>query len=142
MLPSQQQGPRPPVKLSSTLTIADSAVLIGHHSIVILSESVVHPRCRLESMAGSLLVGKRCIVHERTHLGAPPAGGREGGVSIADYVTVEAAAVIEAGGTDIGEATVIGIGARIGAGAKIGKVRNRYGRDVVKRGANGTRTAQ
>lgn len=135
MLPSQQ-GPRPPLKLSSTLTIADNAVLTGHHSIVIMSESVVHPRSRLDSTTGSILVGKRCIVHERTHVGAPPAGGREGGISIGDYVTVEAAAIIEAGGTEIGEATVIGIGSRIGAGAKVGKVRHPYQHGVVKRGAN------
>lgn len=74
-------------------------------------------------MVGSLLIGKRCIVHERTHIGAPPAGGQEGGVTIADYVTIEGTTVIEAGGTEIGEATTIGNGARIGAGAKIGKVR-------------------
>ena len=117
-----QAGPKAPVKLSSSLTIADSAVLTGQHSIIIMSESVVHPRCRLESMAGSLLIGKRCIVHERTHIGAPPRSGPEGGIAIGDYVTVEAAAVIEAGGTEIGEGSVVGIGARVGAGARIGKV--------------------
>ena len=123
MLPPQaHHGPKAPVKLSSSLTISDSAVLTGYNPITISSESVVHPRCRFESMAGSLLVGKRCIVHKRTHIGAPPANGVEGDVSIADYVTVEAGAVVEAGGTVIGEGSVIGIGAKIGAGAKIGKV--------------------
>lgn len=128
MLPPQaHHGPKAPVKLSSSLTISDSAVLTGHNPITISSESVVHPRCRLESMAGSLIVGKRCVVHERTHIGAPPANGQAGDVSIADYVTVEAGAIVEAGGTVIGEGSVIGIGAKIGAGAKIGKVSERRG---------------
>lgn len=123
MLPPQaQHGPKPPVKLSSSLTIADTAVLTGHHPIVLSSESVVHPRCRLESLSGSLVIGKRCIVHERTHVGAPPASG-EGGLEIKDYVTVEAGAVVEAGGTEVGEGSVVGVGVRVGAGAKIGKVR-------------------
>src|SRR5690606_9299440 len=87
--PVHQQGPKAPVKLSSSLTISDSAILTGHHSIVIMSESVVHPRCRLESTTGSLLIGKRCIVHERTHIGAAPAADPEkqgGGIVIGDYV--------------------------------------------------------
>ncbi|CAI4217444.1 unnamed protein product [Parascedosporium putredinis] len=98
--PVAQHGPKPPVKLSSTLTIADSAILAGTNPIVIMSESVVHPRCRLESTIG---------------------GARAGGVTIGDYVTIEAMSVIEAGGTDIGDGTVIGIGAKVGAGARIGK---------------------
>lgn len=124
--PVAQHGPKPPVKLSSTLTIADSAILTGTNPIVIMSESVVHPRCRLESTIGSLQIGKRCIIHERTHIGAAPVSGgaRAGGVTIGDYVTIEAMSIIEAGGTDIGDGTVIGIGAKVGAGARIGKVRN------------------
>lgn len=122
--PVAQHGPKAPVKLSSTLVIADSAILTGTHSIIIMSESVVHPRCRLESMAGSLLIGKRCIIHERTHIGAIPTtgDGMGGGVTIGDYATIEATSVIEAGGTQIGEGTVVGIGARVGGGARIGKV--------------------
>ena len=123
MLPPQaHHGPKAPVKLSSSLTISDSAVLTGHYPIIISSESVVHPRCRIESLAGNLTVGKRCIIHERTHIGAPPASDQAGDVKLADYVTVEAGAVIEAGGTEVGEGSVIGIGAKVGAGAKIGKV--------------------
>ncbi|SPO04804.1 uncharacterized protein DNG_07489 [Cephalotrichum gorgonifer] len=126
--PIAKHGPKPPTKLSSTLTISDSAILTGHHSIIIMSESVIHPRTRLESTSGSLLIGKRCIVHERSHVGAAPEPStpgasptRDGGIVIGDYVTVEAAAVVEAGGTEVGEGSVIGMGSRIGAGAKIGK---------------------
>src|SRR5690606_36882332 len=114
--PVAQHGPKPPVKLSSSLTISDSAILTGTHSIIIMSESVVHPRCRLESVSGGLLIGKRVIIHERTHIGASPSRGHGdgGGVNIGDYATVEAGSVVEAGGTDIGEGTTIGLGSRIG----------------------------
>jgi dynactin-6 len=90
-----------------------------------MSESVVHPLCKLESMLGSILIGRRCIIQERCHIGARPAEvetARAGDVALGDYVTVEAAAIIEAGPTEVGEDTVIGIGARVGSGAKIGKV--------------------
>jgi len=131
LLPGVAAGPKPPVQLSKNIAaIADSAVLVGHHSIIVGSETVIHPRCRLESMAGSIFVDRRCILHERAHVGAPRASGEVppgqagggGGVALGEYVMVEAGAVIEAGGTDIGEGSVIGIRARVGAGAKIGKV--------------------
>jgi dynactin 6 len=124
-----QQGPKPPVKLSSSLTISDSAILAGTHSIVIMSETVVHPRCRLESMAGSLLIGKRGIVQERSQIGACPSAGEDnykGGVTLGDYVTVEVGVVVEAGGTEIGEGTTLGVGVRVGSGARIGKVRRAW----------------
>jgi dynactin 6 len=121
--PIDKAGPRPPVNFSSSLTISDNAILLGTHSITIQSETVVHPRSRLESLNGSILIGRRCIVHERTHIGANPASEEQsGGVALGDYVTVEVAAVIEAGGTEISEGTIIGVGSRVGGGAKIGKV--------------------
>lgn len=127
--PIAQAGPKAPVRFSSTLTIADSAVLSGSHIIQIRSESVVHPRAKIESLAGPIDIGKRCIVHERTHIGAPGERGKYSGaegtnaVTILDYCTVEVAATVEAGGTVIGEGTVVGVGSRVGSGAVIGKVR-------------------
>ncbi|KAL2890283.1 Trimeric LpxA-like protein [Ceratocystis lukuohia] len=119
-----RDGPRPPTKLSSSLVIADTAILVGTHNIVIMSESVVHPRCRLDSTSGGVFIGSRCIIQERVHLGARSHGVQhvsDGNVMIGDYVTIEATAVIETGDTQIGEGSVIGIGARIGGGASIGK---------------------
>jgi dynactin-6 len=124
-----RSGPKPPVNFSSSLTISDNAVLQGKHSITIQAESVVHPRCRLESNLGSILIGRRCIIHERTHIGAQPVdldNAKPGGVAMGDYVVVDVGSVIEGGGTDIGEGTTIQIGSRIGSGAKIGKVRAVY----------------
>ncbi|KAG7286229.1 hypothetical protein NEMBOFW57_008535 [Staphylotrichum longicolle] len=123
ILPPVSSGPKPPVHFSSSITIADSAVLTGTHPIAIHSESVVHPRARLDSLAGRLTVGRRCVVHERATLGAIGTSGRitEAAVTLGDYVVVEVGAAIEAGETVIGEGTVVGVGARVGAGAVIGK---------------------
>ncbi|KAK7726883.1 hypothetical protein SLS53_001627 [Cytospora paraplurivora] len=124
--PIAQAGPKAPVRFSSTLTIADSAVLSGSHIIQIRSESVVHPRAKIESLSGSIDIGKRCIVHERTHIGAAGEHVKRhietaNAVTILDYCTIEVAATVEAGGTVIGEGTVVGVGSRIGSGAVIGR---------------------
>ena len=123
--PISQAGPKPPVQFSSSITIADSALLTGSNPITISSESVVHPRSKLDSLAGSISIGRRCIIHERSMLGAMGSEGRitERAVTLGDYVTVEVGAVIEAGDTVIGEGTVVGVGCRIGRGAVIGKVK-------------------
>ncbi|UKZ79271.1 hypothetical protein TrVFT333_007021 [Trichoderma virens FT-333] len=96
-----RSGPKPPVNFSTSLTISDNAVLLGIHSITMQAETVIHPRSRIESSAGSVL-------------GA-------GGVSLGDYVLIEAGSVVEAGGTEIGEGSVIQVGSKIGGGARIGK---------------------
>ncbi|KAL2162098.1 hypothetical protein VTH06DRAFT_7883 [Thermothelomyces fergusii] len=123
MLPPVSSGPKPPTHFSSSAVIADSAVLTGTHGIAVHSESVVHPRARLDSLAGRVTVGRRCVVHERAAVGAVGAAGRvtEAAVTLADYVTVEVGATVEAGDTFVGEGTVVGVGARVGAGAVIGK---------------------
>lgn len=129
-----QSGPKPPVQFSSSCTIADSALLTGPHTIIVSTESVIHPRARLESLGGRVTVGRRCIVHERAclgaadlqgryHKGSPDKEGRSmGAVTLGDYVTVEVGAQVESGGTVIGEGTTVGIGTRVGAGAIVGKV--------------------
>ncbi|KAG6041728.1 hypothetical protein E4U41_002593 [Claviceps citrina] len=119
-----RSGPKPPVNLSSSLTISDNAILQGTHSITIQAETVIHPRARLESHSGSILIGRRCIVHERAHIGARPAHlhtAKTGGVVLGDYVVVEVGTIIESGDTEVGEGTTLQVGCRIGSGAKIGK---------------------
>jgi dynactin-6 len=122
--PVSQSGPKPPVHFSSSITIADSALLTGTNLIHIHSESVIHPRAKLDSLAGRITIGRRCIVHERATLGAVGTSGKitEAAVTLGDYVTVEVGASIEAGETVIGEGTVVGVGAKVGAGAVVGKV--------------------
>ncbi|KAI6322321.1 hypothetical protein MCOR29_004826 [Pyricularia oryzae] len=127
---ASQAGPKAPVHFSSSITIHDSAILSGMYPITISSESVVHPRARLESEGGPVNIGRRCIVQERVLLGA--GGNRaEGSVTLGDYVTVEAAANIECGGTMVGEGTVVGVGCKIGSGAFIGKYCTLTPRSVI-----------
>ncbi len=120
-MPSSQAGPKAPVNFSSSIVIADSAIVTGDYPITVSSESVIHPRAKLDSGYGPVNIGRRCIVHERSHIGAY-AAGEEGSVSIADLVVVEVGAVIETGGTTVGEGTVVGAQCRIESGASIGKV--------------------
>ncbi|KAK0629156.1 trimeric LpxA-like protein [Bombardia bombarda] len=118
-------GPKPPVQFSSSITIADSALLTGSHPITISSESVVHPRARLESLGGRITIGRRCIIHERSTVGAVGTSNRtattDKGVTLGDYVTVEVGAAIEAGDTVVGDGTIVGVGCKVGAGAVVGK---------------------
>ncbi|CEI41335.1 hypothetical protein FVEN_g3581 [Fusarium venenatum] len=119
-----RSGPRPPVHFSSTLTISDNAILQGTHSITMQTETVIHPRSKFESNYGSILIGRRCLVHERVHMGARPADldtAKPGGIVLGDYVAIEAGSTIESGGTEIGEGTVVQPGSIIGSGARIGK---------------------
>ena len=126
--PISQSGPKPPVTFSSSITISESAVLTGTNPILISSESVIHPRARIDSTGGTVSIGRRCIVHERTRIGHMGSEGqmtlREGdkAVTLEDYVTVEVAAVVEGGGTVLGEGTVVGVASRVGRGAVVGKV--------------------
>ncbi|KAI1423118.1 trimeric LpxA-like protein [Xylaria sp. FL1777] len=125
VLPRVQSGPKAPVNFSSSITIADSAILTGNHTINIAAESVVHPRAKLDSANGRITIGRRCIVHERTSIGAasadPTRSEARDGVVIGDYATVEVGAVIESGGTMIGEGCHVGVGSRVGRGAQLGK---------------------
>ncbi|KAI1116511.1 trimeric LpxA-like protein [Nemania sp. NC0429] len=125
VLPRVHSGPKAPVNFSSSITIADSALLAGNHTININSESVVHPRAKIDSSNGRITIGRRCIVHERVYIGAPsadptPSESRDG-VVISDYAEVEVGAIIESGGTLIGEGCQVGVGSRVGKGAKLGK---------------------
>ncbi|RYO85811.1 hypothetical protein DL766_003767 [Monosporascus sp. MC13-8B] len=110
VLPRVPAGPKAPANFSSSIIIADSALLTGHHTINVSAESVINPRAKLDSSNGRVTIGRRCIIHERTHIGAAPtnpspADSRDG-VMIHDYATVEVGATVEAGGTVIGEGTL------------------------------------
>ncbi|KAI1651084.1 trimeric LpxA-like protein [Daldinia loculata] len=125
ILPRVQSGPKAPVNFSSSITIADSALLAGNHTINISSETVIHPRAKLDSSNGRITIGRRCIVHERTSIGAtsadPTPSESRDGVVVSDYVTIEVGVVLESGGTMIGEGCIVGVGCRIGKGARLGK---------------------
>jgi dynactin-6 len=116
-------APKPPTQLSSTLTIADNTQLTGTHLISLGSNTVIHPRTKLNSPFAPITIGNTCIICERSQIGyqsAPSEGEREG-VVIENGVMVEVGAVVEA--KRVGEGCVIEMNAKIGKGAVLGKVR-------------------
>ncbi|KAI1801299.1 trimeric LpxA-like protein [Daldinia bambusicola] len=125
IVPRVHSGPKAPVNFSSSIIIADSALLTGNHTINISSETVIHPRAKLDSSNGRITIGRRCIVHERTSIGAasadPTPSESRDGVVISDYANIEVGAVLESGGTLIGEGCLVGVGCRVGKGARLGK---------------------
>lgn len=65
-------SPRAPVTAHPTATIADSAVFQGPYSIAIGAETVIHPRARLYSFDGPIVIGEGCIISEKCVVGQPP----------------------------------------------------------------------
>jgi dynactin-6 len=113
---SEATIPRPPVTLAPTIVIADTAQLTGTFQITIGSDTVIHPRAKLNSTLGPITVGSFCIINERTTLAAAD----DEGLVIEDAVVVEANAVVEA--RRIGEGTWVEVGVRVGRAAVVGKV--------------------
>ena len=115
-------APKPPTSFASTLVIGDNASLTGTHLITLGSNTVVHPRTKLNSTFAPIKVGSSCIISERSLIGlqSEPAEDEREGVVVANGVIVEVGAVVEA--KRIGEGCVIEVNAKIGKGAVIGKV--------------------
>ncbi|RDL39654.1 uncharacterized protein BP5553_03994 [Venustampulla echinocandica] len=115
-------APKPPTFLASTLIIADQASLTGTHLITLGSNTVVHPRTKLNSTYASITIGNNCILSERSMIGlqSEATGNENEGVLIENGVVVEVGATVEA--LSIGEGCLIEINARIGKGAVLGKL--------------------
>ncbi|PBP25343.1 transferase hexapeptide domain protein [Diplocarpon rosae] len=113
--------PKPPTNLSSSLVIADQATLVGTKLITLGSDTVIHPRAKLNSGYGFITVGSNCIVSERSQIGlqSDPPGDEQYGVVLENAVVVEVGATVEA--RRVGEGTVVENNARIGKGAVLGK---------------------
>ncbi|KAG4443824.1 hypothetical protein IFR05_000724 [Cadophora sp. M221] len=113
--------PKPPTKLSSSLVIAEQTALAGTHLITLGSNTVIHPRTKLNSGYAPISVGSNCIISERSQIGlqSDPPEDDEYGVVIENGVVVEVGATVEA--RRIGEGSVIEVNARIGKGAVVGK---------------------
>lgn len=122
-MPKVQQAAKAPVNFGSAIIISDLANLSGNHTINISSDTAIHPRSKIESSNGRITIGRKCVVHERTHIGAASStpGPSDFGVMIEDYVTVEVGAVIESGNTTISRGCMVGVGTKVGKGAKLGE---------------------
>jgi len=113
--------PKPPTSLAPSLVIAEQASLTGTHLITLGSNTVVHPRAKLNSAYAPITVGGNCVICERSSIGfhsETPDSERQG-VVIENGVVVEVGAVVEA--KLVGEGTVIEVQAKIGKGAVLGK---------------------
>ncbi|CAL3969146.1 hypothetical protein PZA11_006224 [Diplocarpon coronariae] len=113
--------PKPPTSLSPSLVIAEQAALVGTKLITLGSNTVIHPRAKLNSGYGQITVGSNCIISERSQIGlqSDPPGDEEYGVILENAVVIEVGATIEA--RRVGEGTVVENNARVGKGAVIGK---------------------
>lgn len=114
-------APKPPTSISSSVVIADLAVLAGTNLITIRGDTVLHPRTKINSANGPVAIGSSCIISERSNIGLQSTVADQNGVKIEDYVVIEVGALIEA--KVIGEGSLIEINAKIGKGAVVGKVR-------------------
>ncbi|KAF9885207.1 hypothetical protein FE257_000658 [Aspergillus nanangensis] len=70
--PSPSPTPRAPVTIHPTATIADTAIFHGTHPISIGAGTIVHPRARIYSYEGPVIIGENCIISEKVSIGAPP----------------------------------------------------------------------
>ncbi len=112
-------APKPPLNLSSSITLSDAASLVGTHPITLKSYTVIHPRSKLLSTNGSITIGQTCIISERASIGLLSHQKDQGSVILGDSVIVEVGATIE--GVSIGEGTVVDVNAHIHPGVVIGK---------------------
>ncbi|RKF59947.1 Dynactin subunit 6 [Erysiphe neolycopersici] len=112
---------KPPTFLDPTLTISEQASLTGKKLISIGSNTVIHPRCKLNSTYGSIAIGNCCIISERCRIGlqSEPSRAEADKLVIENGVMVETGAIVEA--SRIGEGSVIEINSKIGKGAILGK---------------------
>ncbi|KAI9814622.1 MAG: hypothetical protein M1827_003178 [Pycnora praestabilis] len=136
--------PKPPTALSPTCVISETAQLVGTQLVTVFANTVVHPKAKLLSTLGTVVVGEGCIVCEKAVVGLGAAeaeekikgktgvikgsgdgggdideGERQEGVVLEQGVVVEVGALVEA--RRVGEGTVVEVGAKIGRGCVIGK---------------------
>ncbi|KAL3490098.1 hypothetical protein BJX62DRAFT_142514 [Aspergillus germanicus] len=65
----------PPITASSSATIAESVVFQGTFPVTIGRGTIIHPRARIYSFAGPVVIGNECIISEKCVLGTPPGTG-------------------------------------------------------------------
>lgn len=114
--------PKPPTDLSSTVVIADSAVLTGKKLVTIRSSTIIHPKVTISSIYSHVTIGNTCIIGERSTIGLnADTLDQPEGVVIEDHVVVHPNVSIES--RRIGAGSRIEVGAVLGKGSVIGKVR-------------------
>ncbi|GIJ92260.1 hypothetical protein Asppvi_011237 [Aspergillus pseudoviridinutans] len=69
---SPSPTPRAPVAAHNTATVAESVTLQGTHPISVGPGTVIHPRARIYSYDGPVIIGEGCIISEKSTIGIPP----------------------------------------------------------------------
>lgn len=64
--------PRAPVTAHPSATIADTATFQGKYSVAIGAGTVVHPRAKVYSFEGPVVIGQGCIICEKAIIGTAP----------------------------------------------------------------------
>ncbi|RKF66795.1 Dynactin subunit 6 [Golovinomyces cichoracearum] len=120
---TQPPAPKPPTQLDPSLIISEQASLTGTKLITMGSNTVIHPRCKLNSINGPITIGNSCILSERCRIGlqSEPHQVEANSIVIGDGVVIETGAIVEA--SIIGDGSVIEVNSKIGKGAILGKVR-------------------
>ncbi|KAL3444106.1 hypothetical protein BJX65DRAFT_188711 [Aspergillus insuetus] len=65
----------PPITASSSATIAESVLFQGSFPVTIGRGTIIHPRARIYSSAGPVVIGNECIISEKCVLGTAPGTG-------------------------------------------------------------------
>ncbi|PWY94471.1 trimeric LpxA-like protein [Aspergillus sclerotioniger CBS 115572] len=70
--PSQSHPPvRAPITAHPSATISETTLIQGSHPISIGSGTIIHPRARIYSHEGPIIIGNGCIISEKSVIGAP-----------------------------------------------------------------------
>ncbi|RKF72516.1 Dynactin subunit 6 [Golovinomyces cichoracearum] len=118
---TQPPAPKPPTQLDPSLIISEQASFTGTKLITMGSNTVIHPRCKLNSINGPITIGNSCILSERCRIGlqSEPHQVEANSIVIGDGVVIETGAIVEA--SIIGDGSVIEVNSKIGKGAILGK---------------------
>ncbi|OXV06543.1 hypothetical protein Egran_05686 [Elaphomyces granulatus] len=68
---------KPSLTIHPSATIADTALLHGTYQISIGAGVVVHPRARLYSYDGPIVIGDGCVIGEKSTIGSPTTASSE-----------------------------------------------------------------
>ncbi|KAF3902649.1 hypothetical protein ABW20_dc0104880 [Dactylellina cionopaga] len=97
-------APLPPLSIDPTALLSDAISFSGSYPITIGANTILHPRCKLNSVDGPVLIGSNCIISEKTQLIAPDIDG----LVLGDFVLVEVNSFVQA--ARVGEGTSIEVG--------------------------------
>ncbi|GES61116.1 transferase hexapeptide domain protein [Aspergillus terreus] len=112
--PSPSPTPRAPVTAHPTATIADTTIFHGTHPISIGAGTVIHPRARIYSYEGPVIIGDDCIISEKATIGAAPTPtSTSASLGSASHPTTDGLPIRLSGGVSVGPSTTLLPGAHL-----------------------------